>query len=74
LEKCSQIKLTYSIKNQEVNLTLCSSDYTIYFLSKAMNSNEFKLFEMRFNKFKINEKLFFDLGDFIVKIKQNNDL
>ena len=69
LKNCKRIHLSYSPYDQSTNFELSTLDEKLYTLKKVMKPLDFQLFDLRFKKFQSTDELFFDLGDFSVKIE-----
>lgn len=68
LEKCLSINVDYSLLEESAVVEIHTIASKKYLLKKSMTSVEFLLFESKIKKFQIRDDLFFDLGEFVVKV------
>mgnify|MGYP000187399067 CR=1 FL=1 len=69
LEKCLSIDVDYSLLEESAVVEIHTITSNKYLLKKSMTSVEFLLFESKIKKFQIRDDLFFDLGEFVVKVE-----
>ena len=73
LKNCKRINISYSNIEQAAKFELDTLEEKSYSLSQSMRPFDFQLLDLRYNKFQSNDDLFFDLGNFIVKVKTIQD-
>lgn len=69
LSKCKSIQVDYSLLEESAVVEIYTITDKKYLLRKHMNSREFQLFDSKIKKFQIRDDLFFDLGEFVVKVE-----
>jgi hypothetical protein len=65
--------MSYSNVEQAAKIELDTLEEKYYSLSQSMKPFDFQLLDLRYNKFQSNDDLFFDLGNFVVKVKTIQD-
>jgi hypothetical protein len=65
--------MSYSNIEQAAKFELNTLEEKTYLLSQIMKPFDFQLLDLRFNKFQSNDDLFFDLGNFVVKVETIKD-
>lgn len=73
LKNCKRINMSYSNIEQAAKFELYTLEEKTYLLSQIMKPFDFQLLDLRFSRFQSNEDLFFDLGDFDVKVETIQD-
>jgi len=73
LKNCKRINMSYSNIEQAAKFELNTLEEKTYLLSQIMKPFDFQLLDLRFNKFQSNDDLFFDLGNFVVKVETIKD-
>jgi hypothetical protein len=73
LSKCKSIHVDYSLLEESAIVEILTTSDKKYTLRKSMSSVEFLLFDSKMKKFQIRDDLFFDLGEFVVKVESIKD-
>jgi hypothetical protein len=69
LNKCKSIHVDYSLLEESALVEFQTIEQKKYLLKKSMTSIEFIAFDLKMKKFQSKDDLFFDLGEFVVKVE-----